>query len=597
MAIYTKTRINNRSIFRRITISFLFTIFVNFVSAQIIRTIAGNGVAAFGGDDLVATSASLNHPTGIALDTSGNLYIADNSNHRIRKIDALTKVITTIAGKDSAGYSGDGGLAVNAKLNSPCNIVIDKFGNIIFTDYGNSALRKINSMTGIITTISGKGLTYGNGGPAIDAKMNSPFGLAIDTAGNLYISDRSQIRKIDAKTNIITLLKEFDYWGPLFETRGICVDKSGNIYAAFPTNQRIGKITPSGIDSVFAGNGTCCYTSSTSGTAALSTRFNSPQNVGIDNNGDIFISESLGGRIRRVDISTRLVFDFVGSGGSGVFGGDEGPAISANLNLPMGIAFDKNNGLYIADYENNRIRYVCKPDISVPAADTLNFCVNDTIPSPLYTGVGLKWYNAPTGDTGRYSEPTIKTDSPAMLFYFVSQTGAIGCESIKTKLFINIYDFPSKPIITKSGMLISVPNSYSSFQWYLNNTPIIGANTNSHLIAVDGKYHVKVTNIGACEAFSDTITYDATSIKNSLSNGYNVKVYPNPTKKYLQIASNNSIFYQLKSITGKLLLQETKCLKNHELELSNLADGLYILTLIDSTGVVIGIEKISKLSL
>ena len=215
----------------------------------------------------------------------------------------------------------------------------------------------------------------------------------------------------------------------------------------------------------------------------------------------------------------------------------------------------------------------------------------------MYTGVGLKWYKTPIGDTGSYIEPLIKTDTPAKLYYFVSQTGHIGCESIKTKLFINIYNLPLKPVITKSGMLISVPNTYKSFQWYLNNTPIIGATSNSHSIIADGKYHIKVTNIGGCEAFSDTITYDATSIKSSFLYSYDIKIYPNPTNKNLQIASGNLICYQLKSITGKLLLQETKCSKNHELELSNLPDGLYILTLIDSSGVLIGNEKISKISL
>jgi hypothetical protein len=574
------------------------SIFTSKINAQIIRTVAGDGTAAFSGDGGLAVSATLNGPTGVAIDTFGNLYIADNNNHRIRKIDALTKVITTIAGKDSIGYSGDGGLATNAKLNYPTNIAIDKLGNIIFTDYGNKALRKIDITTGIITTISGRGSTYGDGGPAIDAKLNFPIGLAIDTAGNIYISDRSQIRKIDYKTNIITLLKEFSYWVSFYDARGISVNKAGNVFVSFPSDHRIVKITPTGIDSIFAGDGTCCYTGSISGTPALTTRFNIPQNVGIDNNGDIFISEFSGGRIRKVNMSTRLVFDFVGSsGGSGVFGGDEGPAISANLNQPMAIVFDKNNGLYIADYANNRIRYVCKPDISALASDTLNFCINDSIPSPLYPGIGLKWYNTPTGDTGRYYEPKVKTDTPSKLYYFVSQTGASGCESIKTKLFINIYDFPIKPLITKIGMLLSVPNSYSTFQWYLNNTPITGATSNSHFITIDGKYHVKVTNIGGCEALSDTTTYDATTIKRPFLDHYDIKIYPNPTKKYLQIVSKNSIFYQLKTITGKLLLQETKCLSNHELELSNLPDGLYILTLTDATGMLIGIEKISKVSL
>ena len=171
----------------------------------IITTVAGNGSAGYSGDGGPATSAQLDGPEGVAVDGSGNLYIADTCNNRIRKVSA-TGIITTVAGNGSAGYSGDGGPATSAQLSLPAGVAVDGSGNLYIADSGNNRIRKV-SATGIITTVAGNGSPgySGDGGPATSAQLNQPAGVAVDASGNLYIADSSnnRIRKVSA-TGIIT---------------------------------------------------------------------------------------------------------------------------------------------------------------------------------------------------------------------------------------------------------------------------------------------------------------------------------------------------------------------------------------------------------
>ena len=173
----------------------------------LITTVAGNGITGFSGDGGPAASASLALPQGVAVDASGGIYIADTGNHRIRKVD-LTGVITTIAGNGAAGYSGDYGPAMSASLNSPEGVAVDSSGNIFIADTGNSRIRKIN-VSGAIETVAGNGTRAysGDGGPAISASLNSPQAIAADASGNVYIADTGnhRIRKMDASGLITTI--------------------------------------------------------------------------------------------------------------------------------------------------------------------------------------------------------------------------------------------------------------------------------------------------------------------------------------------------------------------------------------------------------
>ncbi len=336
-------------------------------STGIITTIAGNGIGGYSGDGLIATKATLLEPTGVALDALGNIYIADNGNNRIRKIDAITGIISTVAGTGTAGYSGDNGLATSANLNNPYSISIDITGNIYIADYYNNRVRKVNANTGIITTIAGDG-TFGysgDNGLATLAKLTKPTGVAFDAAGNIYIVDNyyKNIRKVAISTGIITTVagggSSLGDGGAatsalLSGPTGIALDAFDNIYIADYGNNRIRKVTIStGIITTVAGNGT----SSSSGDSgiAILAGIPTPNAITLDASGNMYISDN--DHIRKVTLSTGIINNFEGTKVADS-DGDGGLAISSQLCHPYGIAFDASKNIYIANQCDNRIRKV-----------------------------------------------------------------------------------------------------------------------------------------------------------------------------------------------------------------------------------------------
>jgi len=339
----------------------------------IIGTVAGNGTANFSGDGGAATSATLNGPIGVALDSSLNLYIADVDNERIRMVSG--GVISTLAGNGTTGYSGDGGNATAAEMFSPTRAVLDGSGNVYIADSSNDVIRMV-APGGIISTIAGNVCTTtvsatcdagysGNGGAATAAQLNYPLGLAVDSAGDLYIadSDNNVIREVSGG-NISTLFFSLH----LNDPSDVAVDKENNLYVADLNNSRIVKVTSSGIATIFAGNGTPGFAGD--GGAASKAQLSYPTGVAVDGAGNVYIADTLNQRIRKV-ASNGTISTIAGTGQPG-YGGDGGLALSATFSSPRGLTVDPFGTVYVADTNNNVVRMLEAPSPVIPSNGVVN---------------------------------------------------------------------------------------------------------------------------------------------------------------------------------------------------------------------------------
>ncbi len=348
-------------------------------NAQTISTFAGTGINGFSGDGGTATAAKLGLPLDITVDASGNFYITDKSNQRIRKIDP-TGTISTICGDGTLSYYGDNGPATNAALHFPSHLVVDGSGNIIFSDSWNDVLRKID-VSGIITTIAGNGLPgyMGDGGAATAAKLKSPTGLAIDGSGNIFIAqpDDDVVRKIST-TGIITTVAGNGTAGfsgdggaataaQLDVPNDVAVDASGNLYIADMSNNRIRMVSTTGNISTFAGTGIAAFGGD--GGPATGASFTFPITVSIDASGNLYVADGANYRIRKINTSG-IINTVAGNGISGI-SGDGGPATAAELGGINGMVTDATGNLYIVDNANNRVRKVAAM-VTTAVADPVN---------------------------------------------------------------------------------------------------------------------------------------------------------------------------------------------------------------------------------
>ncbi len=347
-----------------IMIAFIGESLITNAQTYTIYTIAGNGLATYSGDGGPATTAGIFNPEDLACDNLGNTYFSDPGNNRIRKIDN-NGIISTIAGTGTAGYSGDGSAATSAQINNPIGIVIDTIGNIYFVDYGNNCVRKINS-NGVINTIAGTGSFgfSGDGGPAIAASLYQPQGIALDNLGNVFIADVSnvRIRKVDTSGIITTVAGNgsFGFSGDGGDATlaqlsekpyAVEADHSGNLFIADTYNHRIRKVNANGIISTIAGDGTAGF--SGDGGAATSAQLNNPSNISIDTIGNLYVTDGANNRIRK--INTNGIISTIAGNGIAGFSGDSGVAISASI-TPKGTVVSRSGKIYIADIANNRIR-------------------------------------------------------------------------------------------------------------------------------------------------------------------------------------------------------------------------------------------------
>ena len=331
-----------------------------------INTFAGNGSASFSGDGGPATAAALNLPVFVATDAAGNTYVADQNNNRIRKISA-GGTISTFAGNGSAGFAGDGGLATSASLSAPTGVFADGYGNVFIADVGNGRIRKV-STSGTITTVAGSGqVGYGgDGGLATSAAFHNPVRAVVDRAGNIYIADQSNhlVRKVDSGGIIHTVAGTgaagFSGDGgqaasaQLNNPTAVAVDAAGNLFITDQFNHRIRRVTPGGVITTIAGNGTAGF--SGDGGLATSASLNYPGGIVIDSLGILYVADDVNFRVRSID-STGTINTVAGNGTAG-FSGDGGPATLAGLNGQFGLAIDPSGNLLIADSVNNRIRSV-----------------------------------------------------------------------------------------------------------------------------------------------------------------------------------------------------------------------------------------------
>jgi len=327
----------------------------------VLTAVAGNAASGFSGDNGPATSAQLGAPSGVAVDSAGNLYIADDGNSRVRKVS--NGVIATVAGNGTAGFSGDNGPAASAELGFVSDVAVDPAGNLYIADPNNYRIRKVSN--GVITTVAGGGFSLGDNGPATSAALTEPVGVAVDTAGNLYIADSGAQRIRKVSNGVITTLAgggtSLGDNGPATSAKlnnpcGVTVDSAGNVYIADTWNNRIRKVS-NGVITTVAGNGTAGFSGDNG--PATSAQLDDPGGIAVGSTGNLYIADTSNGRIRKV--SNGAIATAVG-GGTPL--GDNGPAASAELWQPQGVAADSAGNVYIADTQNHRVRKVSKGAIA-----------------------------------------------------------------------------------------------------------------------------------------------------------------------------------------------------------------------------------------
>lgn len=334
----------------------------------------GTGEQGFAGDGGPAAKAKLDQPFDVCFDAAGNLYLSDTFNHRIRKVDAKTGTITTVAGNGKKGFAGDGGKATDASLNEPYGIAFDAGGNLYIVDRLNFCVRKVDAKTAFISTVAGVGGKSGydgDFGPATKALLVEPNGVCLDAKGTLYIADVAghRVRAVDPKTGtIITQLgngkgASVGDGGPLadaqlFGPRAVAVGPDGKLYVVERNGNCVRRADlENGTIERFAGTGKRGYTGD--GGKALDATLDGPKEIDIDKAGNVFVVDTENEAIRRIDAKTGVITTVAGKGRTKTPGqGDGGAATAATLGRPHGVAVGPDGALYIGDTNSHRIRVV-----------------------------------------------------------------------------------------------------------------------------------------------------------------------------------------------------------------------------------------------
>ena len=334
-----------------------------------IQTVAGTGDPGYSGDGGPAGLALLREPFMCDFDRQGNLYFSEARNHAVRRVDQATGIISTVAGNGEEGYSGDGGPAVAATLNQIYALIIDANNDIYVVDRLNAAVRKIEAATGIITTVAGTGEPgySGDGGPGSQAQLREPNDVFLDGRGGLLIADiqDQRVRRLDLAMGVITTFAgngekvRGGDGGPakqasILGARAVCMDSKGNTYICEREGHGVRKVDSNGIMSTFAGTGERGYEGD--GGPALTATWNGPKAIRCDRQDNIVVVDTENHAIRRIDAATGTVTTIAGGHQGG--DGDGGNATEAGLARPHGCGLDRQGNLFIADSDNHRVRVV-----------------------------------------------------------------------------------------------------------------------------------------------------------------------------------------------------------------------------------------------
>jgi hypothetical protein len=496
--------------------------------AQYILTVAGNGTPAYTGDGAQATAAAINGPYGICFDASGNMFVADASNHCVRMVAAGTGVITTVAGNGTAGFGGDGGAATAAQLNTPTGVAVDGSGNIYISDQLNHRIRYVSASTGDISTFAGTGTAgfSGDAGAANAAQLNRPWCVALDASGNLYIGDRSnnRIRKVNTSGVITTEAGSGTVGfsgdgGPataanLNRPIHIAFSASGLLYFVDNGNNRIRMIDASGNINTVAGNGGTTYAGD--GAQATATGLNSPMAIAIDASGNYYIADMSNNSVRYVTASSGVITTTTGTGTAG-FNGDCILPSGAQLNQPSGLYIQPATArLHIADRANNRIREIMQSCSGTPAGGSTVASVSTGC--PLYStvltlsaatygcDVSYQWQSSTNGFTftnisGATSGSFTTTMASSTYFRAIVTCTTSGLSATSAATYLNVDQLPALSPITGSP-IVCIGSS----------TTLTDTATSGTWTAANGRATVSSTGVvSGISAGLDTIAYTATN--------------------------------------------------------------------------------------
>ncbi len=537
--------------------------------AQVITTIAGNGSSSYTGDGASATSAGIGFACGIVFDSSNNYFITE-LNNTVRKV--TTCIISTYAGIGTSGYSGDSGPATAAALNSPIFIAVDNFNNLFFTDRNNNRIRKISASTGIISTFGGTGSIgfSGDGGAATSAFLNSPYGICIDHIGNIYFSDRgnNRIRKIDTFGIITTFAGTgtAGYSGDGGQAtsanisngvNGIRSDFLGDIYVC--DGFRIRKITRStGIINTIAGNGSVGCVGD--GGPATGASFSLPHDVAVDNLGRVYVVEMSCYTIRMIDTGG-IIYTVAGTG-SATFSGDGGLATAAGISSPRGIAFDNCDNLYITDNGNKRIRKVTMPYAHTATTLSITSNTSDTVCTGMpvtYTAhstatgtVAYQWQvngsNVGSGGASYTYSPANGDNVKCVLINtmpcYTDTASSNTLHMVTRALAVMLSGATTAPIGTTVTVNATVTGADSAYSLQWRNRGLLFATTTvptvsyTKAVAVDS---ITATVVSASQSCKDSAVSGVHIVAENVSVGNlqlavgSPRVYPNPVDNVLHV--------------------------------------------------------------
>jgi len=559
-----------------------------------ITTVAGHGtVGFFSGDGGSATSARLNNPKGVFIDGSGNIYIADTYNNRIRMINTSGN-ITTVAGNGTGGFSGDGGPATSAELNNPFGVFVDGFGNIYIADTGNERIRKVSASTGNITTVAGYSLSgfSGDGGPATSAKLNSPGAAFVDGLGNIYFTDNNnnRVRKIDGSCISPDV--------PTISASNTTICNGTSTILSIATGSLNNAASWQWYNNNYAGNDFCSDIGVGSGISVIVSPTVTTTYAARGEGGCLTFPENTFAYIM-IQVNSSPVINVGGnttlcfggstnlySNGASTYTWNPSTALSATnasvvtanptITITYSITGTGVNGCTASETVIIKVN----PLPTVPASGVLSFCQGDSV--ELSSNYANNQWS--TGSTLQ----SIYVNTPGT--FTLTVTDVNGCTGIGY-FTTNENSSPSIPTISLiNGNLISSSNIDN--QWYLNGSIINGAVNDTYIPAQNGNYTVKITNSNGCSSVSAPYNMTALSIINYEKDNYTI--YPNPfsLELFIDMIIPEKFNLHIYDMVGNLI-RNGIFFQKIILQRDNLPVGLYIIKISDETGNNSFIRKIS----